>query len=78
MSPTLVALIWLPCVSALHQSALSNETVAMSCPDTVKYVYNQPAAPAPEPVVARQEPKPVTAKKAAPHKRKYHRKRRRK
>lgn len=71
MNPTLVALIWLPCVSPVHQSALGNETIVMVCPDTVKYVYDT--------AQVEQKPAPVVAKKrAAPPKKKYRKRRKRK
>lgn len=77
MTPTLVAMILIPCVSALHQSALGNETVAFSCPNTVRYVYDQPAAAAPAKPEAAPA-KPVAVKKAAPTKKKHRKKRRKK
>lgn len=69
---TLIALIWLPCVSALHQSALGGETVAFVCPDTVKYVYDTVQV---DPV---PKAKPVVAKKKAAPKKKYRKRRRHK
>lgn len=65
----LIAMIWLPCASALHQSPLINETVAFTCPNTVTFIYE------PVPVVAK---KPIVAKKKAAPRKKYRKRRRHK
>jgi len=82
----LMAVIYLPCASAVYKVPLSNETAVMRCEGTVRFVYDRPVeeaatetAPAPEvaPAPSAEPAKAPVAKKAAPGKKKAKKKRRR-